>query len=222
MKQYCSSSIMCADWLNMQNAVDDLKAVKCDYIHCDVMDGHFVPNLMMPVDLINAIGSYTDIPLDIHLMAENPDYLINNLHIRENDIISVHSESDYHVERLLNLIRSKGARAFLALNPATPAEFIGPVISELDGVLIMTVNPGFSGQKKVCFAEDKIRTVRRYLEEHGYPEMDIEVDGNCSYENIKKFKDAGANIYVLGTSAVYKENLPLGEGMKAVRAILNE
>ena len=222
MKQYCSSSIMCADWLNMKQAVDDLTAVGCDYIHCDVMDGHFVPNLMMPVDLINVIRRYSGLPLDIHLMAEDPGYLIEKLDTREGDIVSVHYESTYHVERMISLIREKGAKAFLALNPATPVECIGPVLPELDGILVMTVNPGFAGQKKVCFAEEKIRNVRAFLKAKGFPNLDIEADGNCSMTNIASYMDAGANIYVLGTSSLYRKGIPLQESMKQIRLLLEQ
>ena len=221
MKQYCSSSIMCADWLGMRQAVRDLERIGCDYIHCDVMDGHFVPNLMMPVDLINAVRACTDLPLDVHLMAEDPEYLIRKLDVREGDIISVHYECSRHVERMISLVREKGAKAFLALNPATPPECVGPVLPELDGVLVMTVNPGFAGQKKVCFAEEKIRSVRRYLEEKGRPEADIEVDGNCSMANLAGFREAGASIYVLGTSSLYRKGIPLEESMRQIREILD-
>lgn len=221
MKLKCSASIMCADWMNMGGAVKELEEAKCDLIHCDVMDGHFVPNLMMPMDMINAIAASTDIPLDVHLMAEDPEYIINAMKLREGDIVSIHLESTYHVERLLVMLRNKGLRPFIALNPATPIESVIELLPELDGILIMTINPGFAAQKMVQFGPQKIARTRQFLDNHGYNYMEIEVDGNCNYPHIKDFKDAGANIFVLGTSSIYIKEMTVFEGLNNVRNILN-
>jgi len=222
MKQLCSVSIMCADWLNLERELEILDHSGADMIHCDVMDGHFVPNLMMPVDMINAIAAFSPLPLDVHLMADEPDYLISSMKLRPNDVVSIHYESSRHVERLVAMVRDRGALPFLAINPATPAEMLTEILPEISGVLVMTVNPGFAGQKMVPLAPGKIRRVRQLLESRGYSDMPIEADGNCSPENIRLFKASGASIYVLGTSAVYRKQSTVAEGLASVRAILGE
>jgi len=220
MKQQCSASIMCADWLEMGRAVAELEETGCDYIHCDVMDGHFVPNIMMPCELINAIAARTSLPLDIHLMAEEPAWIIEKLKLRPGDYVSVHYESAVHLDGVLSLIRKQGGKAMLAINPATPIECCREVLHLVDGILIMTVNPGFAGQKMVAHGPDKIARTRAWLDSCGYPDIEIEVDGNCSYENIEKMRAAGANIYVLGTSAIYRKDVTVAQGLEKVRKII--
>ena len=221
-KQKIAVSIMCADMMRVGEEIRELERLGIDYIHCDVMDGHFVPNLMLPYQFINRMKECTRLPLDIHLMVERPEESIGLMDIGKGDYISVHWESSVHVERAVSLIHSKGAVPMLAVNPSTPVECTRDLLDELGGVLIMTVNPGFAGQSVVPGAFSKVKRMRRYLDDCGYKKLDIEVDGNCSFDNIRLFMGAGANIYVLGTSALYRKDLSRIECIERVREILGQ
>ncbi len=140
--------------------------------------------------------------------------------IGKGDYVSVHAESTCHLQRVLGMIREKGAKPMVALNPATPVSALDYVLDDIDGVLVMTVNPGFSGQKLIPQTIQKIRDVRSYLNEKGYPDTEIEVDGNVSFENALRMKDAGANIFVAGTSSVFNPNFPLASGIAKLRDVL--
>lgn len=209
-----SASIMCADALNLGKSLEEIKDAGIQYIHCDIMDNHFVPNLMLPMELLSQLHQHTTIPFDYHLMAENPETIIEKLLIKDGDIISVHYESTTHLQLLLEMIHKKGAKAAVALNPATSVFVLSEVLAELDMVLLMTVNPGFSGQKIVPGSFAKIQRMRKMLDENGYSSMPIEVDGNCSFENVPKMYNAGANIFVVGTSSVFRKDLSIKEGTK--------
>ena len=148
---------MCADLLNMEKSIRDLERAGIDYLHVDIMDGSFVPNITLGFDLINAIKKITDIPLDVHMMVNEPSNLIDLMKLTENDILCVHYESELHIARTLEKIKSKGIRAGLAINPGTPVENYRYLTELLDMALVMTVNPGFAGQKIVPFAERKVR-----------------------------------------------------------------
>ena len=198
-----SASIMCADILEMRRALREIEEADIRYVHCDIMDNHFVPNLMLPMELLNKLRAATRLPFDYHIMADDAESVIEKLTIRENDIVSVHFEATPHLIRAISLIKEKGAKASVAINPSTPVEFLSEVLSELDMVLVMTVNPGFAGQKIVPFGFNKIKRVRDYLDSKGLKNTEIEADGNCSFENVPKMYEAGANIFVVGTSSVF-------------------
>lgn len=210
-KPMLSASIMCADVLNMGKALGEIKDAGIDYLHCDIMDNHFVPNMMMPMEFLNKLRPATDLPFDFHIMAENPETVIEKLVIKENDIISVHYESTIHLQRVITLVKEKGAKAAVALNPATPISVLEEILPELDMVLLMSVNPGFAGQKIVPTSFEKIAKLRKYLEEKGL-DIPIEVDGNCSFENVPKMYNAGVDIFVVGTSSVFKSDMTIKEG----------
>ena len=198
-----SASIMCADMMNLEKAFKELEESGIDYIHSDIMDGHFVPNYMLSPELLNKMRAYCSLPFDFHIMAENPENVIEMLKLQEGDYVSVHVESTNHLQRALHLVREKGGKAAVALNPATPIEFIIEVLDDIDMVLIMSVNPGFAGQKIVPSSFDKLRRTRQYLDSHGLHQVPIQVDGNCSFENVPKMYDSGADIFVVGTSSVF-------------------
>ena len=212
-KAMLSASIMCADILNMGKALDEIKEAGIDYLHCDIMDNHFVPNMMMPMEFLNKLRPATDIPFDFHIMAENPETVIEKLAIKENDIISVHYESTIHLQRAITLVKEKGAKAAVAINPATPVSVLEEILPELDIVLIMSVNPGFAGQKIVPTSFEKIAKLRKLLNERNI-DIPIEVDGNCSFENVPKMYMSGADIFVVGTSSVFKNDMTIKEGTK--------
>ena len=209
MAKLLSASLMCADLTDIKSAVKDLERANMDYIHLDIMDGAFVPNITLGFDLVNSIKRITDIPLDVHMMVNEPGRFIDRMNLDSNDIICVHYESDIHIHRTLEAIRNKGVKAGLALNPHTPVQCLENLVEYMDMALIMTVSPGFAGQKLFAGAERKTSQARELLAKMGYGDMLIEVDGNISPENGKKLYKCGADIFVLGTSAVYVKDRPL-------------
>ena len=211
---------MCADLLNLENAIKELEKAGIDYLHIDIMDGAFVPNITLGFDLINSIKKVTGIPLDIHMMVNEPSLFIDRMELTENDIVCVHYESEKHIHRTLEAIKRKGCKAGLAINPQTPVEIIEPLIEYIDMLLVMTVSPGFAGQKIFLGAGRKVEKARKFLDELGYSDIEIEVDGNISLENGKRMSDCGANIFVLGTSALFLKDKTLSDAAKDFIAYL--
>ena len=211
---------MCADLLNMEKSVRDLERAGVDFLHVDIMDGSFVPNITLGFDLINALKKITDIPLDVHMMVNEPSKLIDLMKLTENDILCVHYESELHIARTLEKIKGKGIKTGLAINPGTPVENYRYLTELLDMALVMTVNPGFAGQKIVPFAERKVRDTRALLDSLGGENILIEVDGNISPENGVKMSGAGADIFVLGTSALFLKDKDMKEAADYLRTIL--
>ena len=209
-------SMMCCDFLNPSENIREFEKEKIDLLHIDVMDGSFVPNFALGTDFIKQLKRATDIPLDIHLMIDKPENHIDSFPIGENDIVSIHYESTTHLQRILSKIKEKGASPFLALNPSTPVEMVMDVLDDIDGLLIMSVNPGFAGQKMIPHSIEKIKRARSVLDNLGKKEIQIEVDGNVSIENAIKMKNAGANIFVLGTAALFWGS-SLTENIRAFR-----
>ncbi len=220
MGKYLSASVMCADLLNLEKGLKDLEEAGIDYIHIDIMDGAFVPNITLGFDLINAIKGATKIPLDVHMMVNEPGRFIEGLKLDENDIFCVHYESDIHIHRTLEMIKNKGWRAGLAINPQTPVENVECLVDYMDMLLVMTVSPGFAGQKLFKGAEKKVEKAVELLGEWGHPEILVEVDGNISLENGAKLSKKGANIFVLGTSSLYVKDKTLPQAAEDVRSVL--
>ena len=220
MKNKISPSMMCADALNLGETLKVFKNNGIEYLHIDIMDGSFVPNFMLGTDYCKILKKATNIPLDLHLMIERPEDRLNWFDIGEGDIVSVHAESTKHLQKVLRAINEKRAKAYVALNPATPLCMIEEVICDIDGVLVMTVNPGFAGQKLIPQTLKKITKVRKMLDKNGKENAEIEVDGNVSFENATKMSKAGANIFVAGTSSVFAKNLTLKEGISRLRAAI--
>ena len=220
MKKKLSASLMCADLLNLEDAIKELEKAGIDYLHIDIMDGAFVPNITLGFDLINSIKKVTDIPLDIHMMVNEPSLFIDRMELTENDIVCIHYESERHIHRTLEAIKNKGCKAGLAVNPQTPVEVIEPLIEYIDMLLVMTVSPGFAGQKIFLGAGRKVEKARKFLDELGYSDIEIEVDGNISLENGKRMSDCGANIFVLGTSSLFLKNKALSDAAKDFIAYL--
>ena len=210
-------SMMCCDFLNMGEQIRTFEKHGIELLHVDIMDGHFVPNITLGTDFVRQVKKATDIPLDIHMMTEEPEKLLGMLEFGKGDYVSLHIESTRHLQRALRMIKDKGAKALVALNPATPVEAVCEVLDDIDGLLLMTVNPGFAGQKLIPHSFDKIARARHYLDENGRKEAEIEVDGNVSLENAVKMRAAGADIFVLGTSGIFKDG-DLGEHIDSFRA----
>lgn len=214
-----SASLMCADMLRLGEQLAELESAGTDWIHCDIMDGHFVPNLMLGCELVNRTREVTGLPYDIHLMTESPEHIIPLFDLRPGDVVSVHWESTPHVQRAIQMIKATGASAAVALNPSTPVECVRDLLADVDMVLVMTVNPGYAGQKLIPQCIDKIKRLRRYLDEAGYPRVLIEVDGNCSFENVPLMYKAGARVFVVGSSSVFSPSTTIAEGSARLRSL---
>lgn len=203
MKNKIAPSMMCADIFKLRETVDTFEKCGIELLHIDVMDGVFVPNLQLGTDYTRQLKNGSRIPVDIHLMIENPERHIASFAFGEGDYVSIHYETTKHVQKVLQAIKDRGAKALLAINPATPVEVAIDVLDDIDGFMLMTVNPGFAGQKMVPHAIDKIARARAFLDANGKKDAEIEVDGNVSIPNAIRMKEAGANIFVAGTSAVF-------------------
>ncbi|MDR1420119.1 MAG: ribulose-phosphate 3-epimerase [Treponema sp.] len=199
-----SPSMMCADLFRLGETIDVFRANGIPWLHIDVMDGSFVPNLMLGTGTVRQIREAAHIPLDIHLMIEEPGEKIAWFDPRPGDYVSVHAESTRHLQRVLAKIRDLGAKPMAALNPASPLSMLEDVFPDIDAVLIMTVNPGYAGQRLVPQTLDKIERLRTMLDDRGFSHVEIEVDGNVSLENALKMRNAGANIFVAGSSLLFK------------------
>ncbi len=222
MKKKIAPSLMCCDFFNLKEQIETFEKNDIELLHIDVMDGQFVPNIQLGTDLVKQIKSKTKIPIDYHLMVEKPEIVLNYFDsIGEGDYVSIHYESTYHVQRVLTQIKNKGAKALIALNPATPICCIENILDDIDGVLLMTVNPGYAGQKLIPQGLKKIADLKKYLKEHGKEDVEIEVDGNVSFENAKLMSKAGANIFVSGSSSVFKKNMGLEETIALMREYIN-
>lgn len=217
MNMKISPSMMCAGLDSTAETLRIFENEGIEYLHIDIMDGHFVPNFTLGTDYCREIKRLTNIPLDIHLMIEHPENALGWFPFGEGDIVDVHYESTPHIEKALSEIKKRGALAFVALNPGTPVNALDYLLDDIDGVNVMTVNPGFAGQKMVPAALKKIADVRKYLDERGLSQVEIECDGNVSFENAVKMREAGANIFVAGTSSIFNPALPLADGIKKFR-----
>lgn len=193
-------SILSADFAKLAEEIKDVERGGADWIHVDVMDGHFVPNITIGPLVVEAVRPTTSLPLDVHLMIEEPDRYIPNFARAGADWITVHAEAYRHLHRTLQLIKDQGAKAGVALNPATPVSVIEPILSDADLFLIMTVNPGFGGQKFIHSTLPKIRLLRQKLNDRGLQHVEIEVDGGINPETAKLVVDAGANVLVAGNA----------------------
>ncbi len=206
---------MCADICELKSTVDEFEKCGIEYLHIDIMDGIFVPNFTLGTDYCRSLKKITDIPLDIHLMITEPEKKLDWFEFGEGDIVSVHAESTVHLQKALAAVKSRGAKAFAALNPSTPLCTLDYVLDDIDGVTVMAVNPGFAGQKMIPSTLEKIRQVRRLT-----GEKEIEVDGNVSFENAVKMKEAGADIFVAGTSSVFANGVSLRDGIEKLRGVI--
>ncbi len=196
-------SILSADYASLGSAVDALKDWGADYVHLDVMDGAFVPNITFGAPMTKALRSHTDLVFDAHLMVENPAKWVQDFKNAGADILTIHIEADRHAHRTLQFIRSLGMKAGISLNPQTPPGAIEYMLEAVDLILVMTVNPGFGGQKFIPEAAKKIAVIRKMLEERNLADkVEIEVDGGVNAETAKICREYGANVLVAG-NAVY-------------------
>lgn len=208
-KVQIAPSIMCCDLCNLERSIRQLEEIGVDMLHIDIMDARFTPNMPLGLEALKHLRKKTSLPFDMHLMVENNDFFVRQAAELGAEQVSVHLESCRHLDRTLSLIRECGMKAGVALNPATPVEALRYILERLDFLLVMTVNPGFAGQKMVPNGIRKIADCREFLQNLGY-DLPIEVDGNVSFANIPEMAAAGADILVAGTSSLFNS----GDSMK--------
>lgn len=199
-----SASMMCSDLIDLKETLKVFEDEGVEYLHIDMMDGAFVPNFGLGVDYIRGLRKLTNIPLDLHLMIKDPEYKFQWIGIKDTDIVSIHYESTFQVQRALDYLKPYGCKRFLAINPATPVYVLEEVLDYIDGINLLMVNPGHAGQKIVPSTIKKAQRVVDFLRSEGREDIAIEVDGNITPENGRKLKDIGAGIFVCGTSAIFK------------------
>lgn len=199
-------SILSADFSNLAQQIRAAELGGADLIHCDVMDGHFVPNITIGPLIVEASKSCTKLPLDVHLMITSPDSLIPEFAKAGSTYITVHQEAVPHLHRTIQLIKSFGCKAGVAINPATPVSALVNILEDVDLVLVMSVNPGFGGQKFISSTLGKIRELKNLREKHNY-NYQIEIDGGVNKTTVQKIKEAGCDIFVAGSSIFHAENI---------------
>ncbi|GHV26126.1 ribulose-phosphate 3-epimerase [Spirochaetia bacterium] len=200
-----SPSMMCADIFRLGETIRLFEKLHIPYLHVDVMDGSFVPNIMLGTAEIRQMRAFSHLPMDIHLMIEEPGDKLEWFTPQPGDFISVHAETTRHLQRALAKIRTLGAKPMAAINPATPLSMVEEIFPDVDAILIMTVNPGYAGQKLVNQTLEKIRRLRSLLDDRGFNTVQIEVDGNVTLENAIRMRKAGADIFVAGTSLIFRD-----------------
>lgn len=198
-------SILSADFVNMERDIKMLEKAGADYVHCDVMDGMFVPNITFGPQMIKSISNITDLPLDVHLMVQSPERYVEEFANAGADIITVHVEATTHLQRTLSVIRSLGKKAGAVLNPATSLDTLEYVLDDVDMVLLMSVNPGFGGQTFIPAVLEKTRRLKEMIDRSG-KKIDIEIDGGVSPANIAEVVNVGANVVVAGSAVFGAKN----------------
>ena len=210
-----SPSILSADFTRLADEVRAVERAGADRIHIDVMDGRFVPNISMGPFIVEAIDSLTDLPLEAHLMIEEPERYVDVFMDAGADVIIVHQENTTHLHRVVQSVREEGRQAGVALNPATPARVLDEIIDDLDLVLVMSVNPGFSGQRFIASVLPKIRRLRKTMTDRGI-DCDLEVDGGVNADTAPAAVSAGVDVLVAAT-AVFKHPDGIAEGIRTLR-----
>lgn len=218
-KSCISASMMCTNPFFMNETFHALDQGGVEYLHLDIMDGIFVPNLGLSLDWIKALREHTDISCGYHLMTINPDNIFPLLNMRAGDIVSIHYESTPQILRTLENAKKYGVKVFLAINPGTPVGSLEELVYFIDGINLLMVNPGFAGQSMVPFGIRKARKLQEFLQERGI-ELDIEVDGNITFDHAAQLKACGANIFVAGTSSLFSSTGIREHSMEQLRAAI--
>jgi ribulose-phosphate 3-epimerase len=211
-------SILSADFARLGEQIREATEAGADYIHVDIMDGHFVPNITVGPDIVNAIRPWTDIPLDVHMMVEEPGRYISQVADAGADIITVHAEACVHLHKTIHQIIEANVKPSVAVNPGTPVSILEDVLGDLDQVVVMSVNPGLGGQSFIESSFDKISRMQRLIREFG-SNAEIEVDGGIKSNTVPRVVSAGATVLVAG-SAVFNDNVTVAEAIVDIRSRL--
>lgn len=221
MRGMLSPSLMCADLLNLESEITALDNLGVDYVHLDFMDGKFVPNITLDTNLIKAVKSVLkNMKRDIHIMAYQPEQYFDRMDIGKRDIVAVHYEACENLHEVIADIRSRGADPFVVISPDTKPDVLKEFLDEIDGILVMTVYPGFAGQPIVEGSFDKIKEVRKLIDESG-KNIILEVDGHVSWDLCQKMRECGADLFVAGSSSVYSKGIELDEAVNRMMKLIN-
>ena len=215
-------SVMCSDLMNLERDIKELERNGVDWLHIDIMDAHFVPNLTFGPDFPNAMHRVTNMPLDIHLMCEDPEFICSKIDVHAGDIISTHVELKKDFTDFAAKIHEKGAMFGVVVNPDTPVDSVAPHMAYSDMVTLMLVHPGFAGAKLVEGILDKVAEMRQWLDSNGYENVLISVDGSVSCERAELRAGMGANVFVGGTAGVYRKGMELSESIPLLRAAISK
>jgi ribulose-phosphate 3-epimerase len=214
------ASLACANFRNLEADTAQLTAAKIDFLHIDIMDGKFVPNFALDFSIMRTARELCAIPQECHLMVLEPERYIDETVASGAEYVGIHYEATYHVQKALQQIRDAGAKAGIVLNPATPLTNLEYIMDDIDMITIMTVNPGLVGQKLIPAMLRKIKDARALLSATGHDNVEIQVDGNVSFQNIPEMVAAGATMLVGGSSSVFHRDYSIGEAIAAVRTIV--
>lgn len=218
-KMIISPSVACCPLERLEAHLAELDELGIDMLHVDIMDGEFVSNYCLGTEFVTLLHRICDMTLDIHLMTQRPDLKLNYFDLCERDIVTIHAESTQHVQKALAEIHARGAKAGLAVNPATPLEQCRWVLDDIDLLLVMTINPGFAGQKLVPQTLEKLAQAKALLNAAGSEAL-LSVDGNVSFVNAEKMSRAGANVFVAGTSSLYSKGHTLSDNYTALMSAI--
>jgi ribulose-phosphate 3-epimerase len=214
------ASLACANFKQLEADIRQLEEARVDYFHFDMMDGKFVPNFALDFTFLAAVREISRTDVVCHLMIEEPERYIDRAAGFAPAFISIHAEATHHVQRALEQIRKTGVKAGIALNPATPVSALNYILDDVDMVTVMTVNPGFAGQALVPATLRKLADIRRLIDAEGYSHIELEVDGNVSFENIPRMVASGATMLVGGTSSIFSKNSTIREAVSTVRGLV--
>lgn len=196
--------MMCSDLVNLKETLRIFEEEGVEYLHIDMMDGTFVPNFGLGVDYIRSLRELTNIPLDLHLMIKDPEYKFQWIGIKDTDVVSIHYESTFQVQRALDYLQPFGCKRFLAINPATPVYVLEEVLDYIDGINVLMVNPGFAGQKIVPSTIKKVEKIVELLRKEGHDDIVIEADGNITPQHALTLGQMGASMFVCGSSSIFR------------------